>query len=294
MRAPNKKSGVGTVRLFQAQRVRPLPNQPRKRFFGIKELAASIEEIGQTTSGLVTLVEGDKNFDAQLVDGERRLRACQQVGVPFRAEIVANDHTETIFARSFAANFGKQHHDPMEIAEALQRLSAAGKTHEQIARLAGKSDCWVSQHIRVLALNPAIRALVIPDGQTGKTRLSLSAALELATLPESVQLQITHGIKKGISVHKLRAIIEKARRQHKIKRPGPRGKTGARLTSLIQNFNLTLRRYLEMPGDEFQGMIDGTALTLRGILIKELEHLASDAGALAKAVEKRAQQRRAG
>jgi hypothetical protein len=38
---------------FDPKRVRPLPDQPRKRFRGINELAASIAEVGQIAPGLV-------------------------------------------------------------------------------------------------------------------------------------------------------------------------------------------------------------------------------------------------
>ena len=93
--------------LCTGSRVRPLPGQPRKRFGGIRELAASIVEIGQATPGIVTLVTDDPAFDAQLVDGERRLRACRLAGRPFRAEVREDGDDESIFAASFAANFGR-------------------------------------------------------------------------------------------------------------------------------------------------------------------------------------------
>ena len=78
---------VFAVQSFDPFRVRPLPNQPRKRFRGIGELASSIAEVGQATPGVVTLVKDDPEFDAQLVDGARRLRACKNLGRPFRAEV---------------------------------------------------------------------------------------------------------------------------------------------------------------------------------------------------------------
>ncbi len=92
-----------------------------------------------------------QGFRRQLVDGERRLRACKIAGEQFRAEVVEGEtDSEEIFARSFAANFGKQDHDPIEIAEGLSRLSAAGKTHEQIARIAGRSG-FLGQQIHQAA-----------------------------------------------------------------------------------------------------------------------------------------------
>ena len=104
-----------------------MPDQPRKRFRGIPELAASILEIGQTSPGIVTVVTDDPMYDAQLVDGERRLRACQVAGVRFRVEVWPDEHsTDARFVASFGANFGKQDHDPQEICAGLCRLDAMG------------------------------------------------------------------------------------------------------------------------------------------------------------------------
>jgi ParB family chromosome partitioning protein len=93
---------------FDPQRVRPLPGQPRKRFRGIQELANSIDEIGQASPGIVTPIEGNSDYDAQLVDGERRLRACRMLNRPFVAQVRPAADDEEIFAASFGANFGKQ------------------------------------------------------------------------------------------------------------------------------------------------------------------------------------------
>ena len=283
MRSPNKKAGVGTVRLFQAQRVRPLPNQPRKRFFGIKELAASIQEIGQTTSGLVTLVEGDKNFDAQLVDGERRLRACQAAGVPFRAEIVADDHPDTIFARSFAANFGKQHHDPIEIAEALKRLIDAGKTQEQIGRLAGHSPFWVSHHLSVFKLHPAIRELLIPqDG--AKPKISLSSAVDLLVLPQAAHEKYAAKIAKGLSISQLRHLIDRERRAKNLPRRASTRRSAKSLNRLVINLKFDLSGYCDLPGEEFEALIEPATHAERQNLARHLADLARDATSLAKAI----------
>jgi ParB family chromosome partitioning protein len=157
---------ISTTCEFDPTRVRPLPDQPRKRFYGIKELAASIAEVGQSTPGIVTLLEGDKDFDAQLIDGERRLRACKLLGKPFRAEVQKD--TPDAFAASFAANFGKQEHDCIEIAFALGRLRDEGRTVQQLAALAGKSTCWVSQHLAILKLHPDVQGMMLAKEDDGE------------------------------------------------------------------------------------------------------------------------------
>lgn len=178
---------VGVVRSFDPDRVKPLPGQPRKRFGGIKELAASISEVGQTCPGIVTLLVNDPKFDAQLVDGERRLRSCKLAGKRFRAEVRPAGDPEEVFVASFAANFGKQNHDVLEIAEGLARMQKAGKSVEQLARIAGKSQGWVYQHLGLLKLCPDVRAMLVcdPDQEDVKPALSFQLAMLLAPVPEA-------------------------------------------------------------------------------------------------------------
>ncbi|HZY72959.1 MAG TPA: ParB/RepB/Spo0J family partition protein [Edaphobacter sp.] len=170
------------VEEFDPQRVRPLPSQPRKRFTGIRELAESIKEAGQITPGIVTPITDDPKYDVQLVDGERRLRACKMAQIPFRAEVREGADPEALFAASFAANFGKQDHDAIEIAEALARIQKSGKTIEQMARLAGKSTTWVSQHLSLLKLHPWVQEM-LRRRSVGAPHLLTGSASDPAACP---------------------------------------------------------------------------------------------------------------
>lgn len=235
---------------FDADKVRPLPGQPRKRFAGIAELAASISEIGQSCPGIVTLITDDadrgaEGYEAQLVDGERRLRACKRAGVPFRAEVRDPAALEELFVASFAANFGKQSHDAMEIAEALDRMRRAGKSGEQMARIAGKSVAWVTQHLSLLKLEPAVQQLMV-EGRPGRgggggggrrprydgtpedaaayeaaagdgagdgaSRLTYSLALLLAPLPAARQVPLARRmVRKGTGLTEARRLVMRER-----------------------------------------------------------------------------------
>jgi len=65
-----------TFLLLDPFRVKPFADQPRKRFRGIEQLAKSIRLVGQVTPIVVTPCR-ESGFDAELVDGERRLQACR-------------------------------------------------------------------------------------------------------------------------------------------------------------------------------------------------------------------------
>jgi ParB/RepB/Spo0J family partition protein len=121
-----KATALGTVYRFDPKRIQTDELNPRKRFRRIAELAESIKATGQTTPGKVTRIEGDPKFDAKLIDGERRLRACLLADVPFEAYL--DEQTISPAKRlslAVAANFNQSPHDRMEVAHALQNLKEA-------------------------------------------------------------------------------------------------------------------------------------------------------------------------
>lgn len=162
-------SDTQNVRPFDPKRVRPLPDQPRKRFTGIMKLGKSIQLIGQTTPGIVTLVTDDPNYDAQLIDGERRLRACVAINHPFEAVVKENAGSYfKQFLKSVAANFQRQDHNVIEIAHALKKAhdgenGEVGLTIKELAALCGKSTTWVTQHLSLLKLSDEVQQLLIGE-----------------------------------------------------------------------------------------------------------------------------------
>lgn len=290
------------VQEFDAHRVRPLPDQPRKRFRGIKELAASIAEIGQSTPGIVTLIDNDPDFDAQLVDGERRLRACRLIDAPFRAEIRRDAEAEEIFVASFAANFGKQDHDAIEIAEGLARMQRAGKTIEQLARIAGKSQGWVGQHLSLLKLHPDLQAMLVeaddPDGDdrgdAAAPRLTFTVALTLTGLEHDRQLELVKQITRGggMSLAAARRFVMKARHAAGDKRAytklngSPRRSLGS-IDSILEDTSNRIGVFLDMPGAEINRLIDAADAYARRQIIEQIEETCGDLQALADAIKAR-------
>jgi ParB/RepB/Spo0J family partition protein len=282
------------VEEFDPARVRPLPDQPRKRFRGIPELAESIREIGQQSAGIVTLVADDPKFDAQLVDGERRLRACKVAGVPFRAEVRAAADAEEIFAASFASNFGKQDHDCIEVAEALDRLRRSGKTWEQLARIAGRTMGWVGHHLALLKLHPDVRAMMIPEDDEEKPRLTLMLAQLLAPIDDhakqiALAKKITNG--DGLSLAAARRLILRERAaagdDAGYVRNAGTGRTLRRIESILEDLSDRMGVYLDMPGPEFNRLIDSADVFTRRQLVKLLNDAGESLADLADAVQKR-------
>jgi ParB/RepB/Spo0J family partition protein len=274
------------IREFDADRVRPLVGQPRKRFAGIKELANSMRAIGQITPGLVTLVEDDDRFDAELVDGERRLKACALADLPFQAQVRPRDDADKIFAISFAANFGRQGHDPVEIAEALDRMRSAGRTNLEIAAIAGKSDFWVSTHLRLLGLRPEVLNRMVP-GDDNKAKLSMDHAMRMFDLPEPQQLGLLKKIDKGISSKALRLEVDRLRRRLELPVRGEKSRSIGKLGKRAKHFLALLGNYLDLEGDEFNKLVDYSSSSDARCCVDDLEAAADALWGLRRAISRR-------
>jgi ParB/RepB/Spo0J family partition protein len=183
-------------------RVKPFAGQPRKRFRGIKQLADSISAIGQVTPIKVTPCD-EKGFDAELVDGERRLQACRSIRVPVEALLEEGVDPAERFALAVAANFCRDGHDCIEVADAIARLQGQGRTYEQTASIFGKTNTFVAQHLALLKLHPDVQNLLKRAGddqregrakRRGRGRMTLSVALLLVPLPPSMQLRAANHI----------------------------------------------------------------------------------------------------
>ena len=302
---------VSQVVEFDPDRVRPLPRQPRKRFRGIKALAESIAEVGQQQAGIVTLLKDDPDHDAQLVDGERRLRACYQAGVKFKAVIRTDCITDDEkFVASFVTNFNKQEHDRMEVAEGLFRMQAMGISIERLAKISGKSTCWVSQHLSLLKLDLSVQAMMIPqeDEQTEgngdidesespsrRKHLTFSLALLLVSFPPQIQIQLAQKIvKEDMSLAAARRMIlremEQGRedgltnqkRQHKGKQRRLDG-----LASTLVDLSDKIGIYQDMRLSQFNELVDGVETKRKTDVLQTIDGIVEELNGLARRIRAR-------
>lgn len=293
------------VRTFDPKRVRPFPGQPRKRFWGINRLAASIKQIGQTTAGIVTLVDDDPNFDAQLIDGERRLRACDVAKVLFRAEVRPKDQVGNLdeqFAHSIAANFQKQDHDVVEIMEAIEKLRKQGKTLQEIANIFGKKSVgWVTQHLSLLKLDSRVLALMVPHSdddvddiivtdeeipdEPRRSRLTLQLGLLLVPFPQELQFPLASKI-IDMTFAEARRTVLKAKRGAGIKNESSRSPFDQfdSLHMLVITMADKLGVFVDMEGHEFNSILGSVGITDRTKLVKAMTTLRDNIDMLADSV----------
>ncbi len=180
------QESLGTLLLSPGD-IKPNPFQPRKDFDSeravqaFEDLKASIKSKGLIQPITVRKV-GD---DFELIAGERRLRACQDLGleeVPVHVLVVDSDID--MMELALIENLQRDNLNPLEEAEAYQLLADKyDLSHEDIAGSIGKSRAAVTNAMRLLKLpveiKVALKNMVISAGHA-------RALLGLETAPEMI------------------------------------------------------------------------------------------------------------
>ena len=136
--------------------------QPRRDFDpdALRELADSIAVQGVIQPIVVRpLPEAENRYE--IIAGERRWRAAQQAGLTEIPVVVREVDEPTAVAIGLIENIQRADLNPLEEAGALERLLGEfGLTHQQIAEAVGKSRTTVTNLLRLLELNPDVKAYV--------------------------------------------------------------------------------------------------------------------------------------
>jgi len=208
---------------IEIAKIRFNPHQPRKEF-GVQamtELIMSIREKGVIQP--ITVRQIDNGFE--LIAGERRLRACQELGkttVP--AYIIPVSEEADMLELSLIENVQREDLNPVDEAQAYQILASTfDLSHEEIARKVGKERPTISNSLRLLNLPNVILA----DLRAGE--LSAGHARPLLTLGNSQQqINLWQKIKHdGLSVREVERLAKKIQETPSIPKPVTPGKTAA-------------------------------------------------------------------
>ena len=161
--------------------IRPNSRQPRSSFpeAGIKELAASIKEVGI----LQPLVVRSTTGGFELIAGERRLRAAKEAGLDRVPVLIRQAGENASMELALVENLQRENLSPLETAAAYQALMEGfGLTKEQLAQRLGKSRAAVTNTLRLTQLPERIRALL------GEGKLSEGHARALLGLQTEEQM----------------------------------------------------------------------------------------------------------
>lgn len=168
--------------------IKPNPNQPRKRFSitDLEMLKTSISREGILQPILVRRV-GEMH---QVVAGERRLRAAQELGLSRVPALLVEVGDDRLLEVALVENIQREDLNPIELAVAYRQLmEVKGWTHEGLAESLGLSRSAVSNTIRLLDLPEDIQSAIIREQITmghAKILLSVSEPKEQRMLFERI------------------------------------------------------------------------------------------------------------
>lgn len=160
------------------ERIRPNPEQPRRRFdpAELERLADSIRRHGVLQPVVVRAV--DDGFE--LVVGERRWRAAQAAGRTTIPAVVADVAPRDRLEIALVENVQRHDLNPIELALAFRALADSGATQESIGERVGFERSTIANHMRLLDLPREMQA----DVEGGAMSIGHAKAILAVASPE--------------------------------------------------------------------------------------------------------------
>jgi ParB family transcriptional regulator, chromosome partitioning protein len=168
--------------------IAPSPLQPRKAFEreALTELVESIRQQGIIQPLIVRRIDGKH----ELIAGERRWRAAQEVGLTEVPVIIRTASDLEVLELSLIENLQREDLNPIEEAQAYARLAGEfGIRQEDIAQRVGRSRAAVANSMRLLDLHPQIQTWVMQGLLSvghAKVLLALKAPEEQLLVSETI------------------------------------------------------------------------------------------------------------
>jgi len=139
----------------------------------------------------------------EIVAGHRRFQACRSLRWRFIPCKIRDMSDKQAYEIQLTENMQRKSMDPVEEAEAFRRyvidFGWGGVT--ELAKKIGKSEEYVSHRLQLLKLPDDIKEKII------STRLNVSQAMELTTIPPDKQSQIIDQvIKNNLTVKQIRQV----------------------------------------------------------------------------------------
>ena len=203
--SPPRRDMGRSLFLLPIDSIRANPDQPRREFSReeLQELTLSIAQLGLIQP--LTVRPGSSGY--VLICGERRLRACQLLGIKEVPCIVEQVTGEQSALMALVENVQRSDLSFWEEAEGYRRLlTVYGMDREELCRRIGKSPAFLSNKLRLLKLAPAVREAAQRAGLTERHARCLLSLGE-----EAAQLQLIQRIvKEGLSVRQTEALTAPA------------------------------------------------------------------------------------
>lgn len=193
-----RQTGVQSI---ETARIRANPAQPRKAFdeTSLAELAESVGQHGILQPILVRRV--DDHY--QIIAGERRWRAAQRAQLHSIPAVIRFDDDGSVAEIALIENIQRQDLNAIEEAEGYDSLiSNHGHGQDAVAKVVGKSRSHVANMLRLLALPPTVREMLV----RGDLTMGHARAIASHDEPERLAREI---VDSGLNVRQAEQLAKK-------------------------------------------------------------------------------------
>lgn len=230
------------LRQIPLSSIRPNPLQPRKEFGAgeLAELQASIRANGLLQP--VTVRQAAEGFE--LIAGERRLRAVQQLGwreIPAIVRDSAEVDDKALLLLALVENLQRTNLNPIEEGEGYQQLiTQFSLTQQEVAEVVGKDRSTVANTLRLLALPSIVRRMVREGALSiGHARALLSLGDEHRMIELAKEV-----VSAGLNVRDVERRVREAGTTRAATR-GAAAPSTARRSAEVSRIEEELRRHLQ-------------------------------------------------
>lgn len=250
---------------LELDKVFPNPNQPRKNFQNIEELAQSIQ-----VQGLIQPIAVVKKDDGYMVvSGERRYRACQHLQLKtIKAHVLQADDLK-VQELSLIENIQREDLSDFEKAKFIGQLWASGKyaQKQDLAVAIGKSPSYISKAFSSLKLDSSI----LNEIEENKNDIPLSVLEEISRVKDKaiqrevyekyIAGEITRDDIKSFKADNTKKDTDKTSKNKKYAHPVVEYKTITNTDEIIADLKKAISAGAELDGNRIvDGGMDGTYL----------------------------------
>ncbi|MFA5453994.1 MAG: ParB/RepB/Spo0J family partition protein [Sulfurimonas sp.] len=260
-----RTTGISAFMELELTKVFANPNQPRKNFQNIEELAQSIQ-----VQGLIQPIAVVKKDDGYMVvSGERRYRACQHLQLKtIKAHVLQADDLK-VQELSLIENIQREDLSDFEKAKFIGQLWASGKyTQKQdLATAIGKSPSYISKAFSSLKLDSSI----LNEIEENKNDIPLSVLEEISRVKDKaiqrevyekyIAGEITRDDIKSFKADNIKKDTKKTSKNKKYTHPVVEYKTIINIDEIMAELKKAISAGAELDGNRIVGGgMDGTYL----------------------------------
>ncbi len=209
---PEAQAADGVLRMLPVDIIQRGKYQPRIDMHqeSLQDLADSISAQGVVQPIVVRSI-GEGRYE--IIAGERRWRASQLAGLHEIPAVVRIVEDREAIAIALIENIQREDLNPLEEARALERLIREFEiTHEQAAEAVGRSRAAVSNLLRLLDLEDAVKEMV----EQGK--LEMGHARALLALRGGQQIEAARQVvNRGLTVRATEGLVKSLQRPQPVK-----------------------------------------------------------------------------